>query len=205
MNLEVNLVKVASVDSKLSKLLSRNRYLVENDTQALESIIKFIADNASTFNAALTDQRLVAQLQNLSALTISELDCLRYILSVKGIDLWYYYVSDIEVNPTDIPTGIFEYNVVDRNNMSGSSFIPFASKITQTQGENKLTSLYEKIIDMYGLFNGSLFDGMNNPLKTMIDSMKSDEQILGTVPTTKSTYCNSIFEFLKKDIRVITN
>lgn len=204
MNLEVNLVKVDTIDSKLSKLLARNRFLVENDTQALDSIVKFIADNASTFNAALTDQRLVAQLQNLSSLTITDLDCLRYILSSKGIDIWYFYVSDVEVDQTDIPTGIFEYNVVDTSNMM-SAFIPFSTKITQAQTENKLTTLYDKIIDMYGLFSGKLFSGINNPIKVMVDSMKGDEEILGTVPTTKSTYCNSIFDFLKKDIKVITN
>lgn len=204
MNLEVNLVKVDTIDSKLSKLLARNRFLVENDTQALDSIVKFIADNASTFNAALTDQRLVAQLQDLSSLTITDLDCLRYILSSKGIDIWYFYVSDVEVDQTDIPTGIFEYNVVDTSNMM-SAFIPFSTKITQAQTENKLTTLYDKIIDMYGLFSGKLFSGINNPIKVMVDSMKGDEEILGTVPTTKSTYCNSIFDFLKKDIKVITN
>lgn len=204
MNLEINLVKVASVDAKMSKLLARNRVLVQSDTEALDSIAKFIADNASTFTAVITDQRLVAQLQDLSKLTIVDLDCLRYVLSTKGLDLWYFYVADVESNPSDIPEGLIEYNILDSSNMM-SAFIPFGTKVSKSQQDNKLTDLYTKVMEMYGLFNGGIFNGMRNPIKATVESMKSSEELLGMVPTMQTTYLNSIFDFLKKDIRVITN
>lgn len=204
MNLEVNLVKTASIDSKLSRLLVRNRYRVENDTEALDSIVKFIADNISTFTASLTDQRFVTQLENLKNITITDLDCLRYVLATKGLDLWYHYVADVEANPDEVPAGSFEYNVLDRSNMT-SSFIPFCTKVTQIQESSRLTDLYSKLVDIYGLFSGKIFAGMKNPVQSIVDSMKGDEDVLGSVPTSKSTYANSIFDFLKKDIRVITN
>lgn len=205
MNLECNLVKVNSLGSKLSKLIARNRYQVTNDTEALDSIAKFIADNASTFNAALSDQKLVTALSNLSNITINDLDCLRYYLSTRGLDIWYYYVSDVEVNSNDIPEGLFEYNIIDNSNMMSTTFIPFCTKLSQSQSENKLTVLYDKINDMYGFYNSPMFTGMISPIKKAIDSMKQSEELLGIVPTTTTSYVNSIFEFLRKDIRVITN
>lgn len=203
MQLELNLVKIASVESKVAKLLVRKRVNVEGDTQALEEITKFIKENNSTFVAVLSDQVFVNKLNDLSSLTIDQFTCLRWMLATKGVDIWYQYVSDAEVNKTDVPTGVFEYNIVDSTNITGQ-FIPFTSKITVQKDENNFTNLYSSILSLYGLFEGSIFEGIRNPLESIIKSMKDDENVLGTVPTSKTTYCNSVFEFLKKDIKVIT-
>jgi hypothetical protein len=205
MNLEISLVKVKSIDAKMSRLASRTRVKVDNDTEALDQIAKFIADNISALSTVVSNKVFLNKLTNLTALTITELDCIRYYLSTSsGLDIWYYYVSDTESNGSDLPDGIFEYHIVDRNNMNGL-FIPFVTKINQAHSENRLSNLYDQIIDMYGLFKSTLFDGVANPLMNIVTSIKSDENIVGTTSTTNTTYCNSIFEFLKKEIRVITN
>jgi hypothetical protein len=203
MKLEVTLVKTKTIDSKMAKFLARSRYDVTDDASALTAIGKFIADNISTFQAALTDQRLLSQLQNLSGLTINQLQCLKYILASKGIDIWFYYVTDGAVNEADIDAGMFEYNVLDFCTINGS-FIPFCTKFIQSSTDNSMVKLYTDIVDGYGLFEGSLFAGMVNPIKNMIDAMKTDEQALGVVSSMKTTYVNSILEYLRKDVRVIT-
>lgn len=203
MNLEVNLVSVPSIDTKYASIRSRSRFLVNNDTEALDSIAKFIADNASEFNSAIADARLVAQLQDLSNITFTDLECLRYILATKRIDLWYWYVADVEVNSSDIPAGMVEYNISDYTNMIGN--IPFCTKITQLREENNFVEVYSKINEIYGLFGSPLFKGISNPISKMINSMKTSQELINQVPATAGAYINSVLDFLHKDLKVITN
>jgi hypothetical protein len=186
-----------------AKYLSRARYDVENDTEALNAVGKFINENISTFQAALTDQRFLTQLQNLNNLTINTFNCIRYMLSTKGIDLWVFYVAETAVNPEDLEAGMVEYNVLDRNTTIGS-FLPMGTKFIQTRTDLSPSKLYNEICESYGLFEGSVFAGQNNPIKVMVDAMKTDEELVGQVGTQKTTYVNSILEFLNKDVRVIT-
>lgn len=203
MNLEINLVKVHSIDAKLGKLLARKRYLVADDTQVMDSMMKFIAEVSTTISTVVTDARLTASLQTLTKLTVTDLDCLRYILSMHGMDIWYWYVADTEGNPMSIPEGLFEYQVIDHNNTR--IFIPNCAKIVQASTDNKLTEVYSKIIESHALFNSPIFAGINNPLVNMVQTMEADEQAVGVVPVSKTTYVNSIFDFLHKEIRVLSN
>lgn len=205
MNLEVNLVRTSSIDSRMAKFIVRERFKVENDTEALDAIKQFISNHMDTFTASISNKVFLNSLSNLQSLTINELDCLRYVLSVTvNLDIWYWYVSDNETNPTEVPAGIYEYQIVDKSNVVGM-FIPFTTKISQSQSDNKLTTLYDQINDMFGFFKSTLFTGIENPLTKMINSIKGDENVLGITSSTKTTYCNAIFDFLKKEIKVITD
>lgn len=208
MNLEVNLVRVSSVGAKMGTLLARNRYLVTNDTEALGAIAKFIADNESTFNLKLTDQRLVAQLSSLDKMTITDFICLRTIISSgsTGLDLWVNYVADVEANPKDIPDGVSEYNIVDSANMM-SAFIPFATKMVQPENELDLLAVYKKSIEMFGLYSSPIFSGINAPLISAVKTLESFQKPLGPAgyPTMITTAINSYFEALKKEFYVITH
>jgi hypothetical protein len=188
----------------MAKFLVRSRYEVSNDGEVLAAVTKFIADNISSFQAALTDSRLIANLQNLNGLTINELFGLKYMFALKGIDLWIYYVSENAINEVDVDPGMFEYNVLDYTAITGS-FVPMCTKFVQSSSENSIVKLYSDIADAYGLFEGRLFTSMNNPLKKMIEEMRHDETALGVVATMKTTYVNSILDYLKKEIKVITD
>lgn len=204
MNLEVNLIKVPSVAGKMGTFLGRNRYSCNNDTEALDAINKFISENMDTITAVIIDPKLNGILTE-GNLTINDLMCIKYLLSLKGLDLWYWYVSDSETNATGIEPDTFEYNVVDELNLYNSSFIPFCTKVNQLISDMKISAVYSKIIDIYGLFQGTKFNGIHNPLKNTIDSMKGSETALGTVPGTLTTYTNSVLEYLGKNIKVITD
>jgi DNA-directed RNA polymerase subunit N (RpoN/RPB10) len=186
----------------MGKFLARSRYEVTNDTEALDAIAKFIAENISTFTSALTDQRLLGQLQSLDNLTINEYSCLRYILASKGIDIWAMYVKENEINADDLSANTFEYNVLDKD--TATSFIPMCTRFVQLTNENSLSKLYTEIVDAFGLFEGRLFVGMNNPIMVTVNAMKSDETV-GVVSKFKTSYINSILDFLGKDLRVITD
>lgn len=204
MKLEVNLVKtpINGVGGNYVKFLARSRYDVATEAEALSAIEKFIGENNSTFAAALTDQRMVAQLQSLKGLTISNLQCLRYLLAIKGIDIWYFYVKDSEVNPTDIGANVMEFNVIDRDQSVG--FVPFCVKFVQLASDYSISKLYTEINDSFGLFEGSIFSGVVNPLKSIITSIKSPEDAGIGVPKTLTSAANSLLEFINKELKVIT-
>lgn len=204
MKLELNLVKSPQIDSRTVKFLARNRYEVASEPEVMDAIQKFIADNISTFTAALTNQRLVAQLEQLKDLTVSQFQGLRYILAMNGLDIWYFVVKEGEVNESEVPDDIIEYTILDNDQMS-YGFIPMAFRFVQPRSEMSISAVYQEIVSAFGLFEGSFYVGMKNPLKASIDTVVESEKILGVAPKSSTTYINSILEYLHKDMRAITN
>jgi len=204
MKLELNLVKSPQIDSRTVKFLARNRYEVASEPEVMDAIQKFITDNISTFTAALTNQRLVAQLEQLKDLTVSQFQGLRYVLAMNGLDIWYFAVKEGEVNDTEIPDDVIEYTILDNDQMS-YGFIPMAFRFIQPRSEMSISAVYQEIVSAFGLFEGSFYVGMKNPLKASIDTVVESEKILGVAPKSSTTYINSILEYLHKDMRAITN
>jgi hypothetical protein len=204
MKLELNLVKSPQIDSRTVKFLARNRYEVASEPEVMDAIQKFIADNISTFTAALTNQRLVAQLEQLKDLTVSQFQGLRYILAMNGLDIWYFAVKEGEVNELEVPDDVIEYTILDNDQMS-YGFIPMAFRFVQPRSEMSISAVYQEIVSAFGLFEGSFYVGMKNPLKASIDTVVESEKILGVAPKSSTTYINSILEYLHKDMRAITN
>lgn len=203
MNLELNLVKTQSIYSRVSSSIARQRTLINNESEAMSAIMSFIADNIEIFDAALSNKALVNQLQNLTDLTIDEFSSLKFMLASNGIDILAWAISDNELNEVEVPDGILEYNVVDRNN-SLMSFLDFCTKININEESSTLADMYQRIVDMYGLFEGDLFVGYLNPLSSQVQVLRQTEQTLGVTPNAITTYLNSVLEYLGKEIYVIT-
>lgn len=203
MLLEVNLVKTQSINESKAKLLDRRRYPIQDESLAINAVEKFISESMPTFTAALTDKTMLARLRGIKGLTVQDLDCLRYYLATKGLDIWYYAVSTTEVNSDEIPEGQVEFNVIDNSHVRG--FVPMCMKITQLQDSIKFSDVYSKIQTSYGLFEGATLSGFSNPLKSYIDGLKTDEELLGISNRGRTMYINSILEFLRKDLKVIIN
>lgn len=204
MNLELNLVEVSELGSTKLRLLDRKRYKVKDDTQSLDAIVKFIAENGSTFTAKLTDKVFVSKLQSLKYLTINDLTCLNYVLGLMGrMELKYWYVSDPEINPDEVPADEDEFNIIDTNNINGS-FIPSCTKVTQIKDHIDLPGLYEKISDMYSLFSNNLFSTFNNPVTVGVKLMREDTFIGYKGYGNKLVEMNTRLELLKKQIFEIT-
>jgi len=204
MKLEINLVKSPQIDSRTVKFLTRARFSVASESEVMDAIQKFIKDNISTFTASLTNARLVAQLESLSNLTVSQFQGLRYMLSQSGMDIWAWAVKENEIDEIELPDNTVEYNVIDRNQVS-FGFIPMSLRFTQLSSEISLSSVYQKIKDAYGIFEGSFYAGMRDPIKNSISTMQESEKVLGVAPQSSSTYVNSILDFLGKELRVISN
>lgn len=203
MNLELNLVKTQSIYSRVSSSIARQRTLINNESEAMSAIMSFIADNIEIFDAALSNKALVNQLQNLTDLTIDEFSSLKFMLASNGLDILAWAISDNELNEVEVPDGILEYNVVDRNN-SLMSFLEFSTKINISEESSTLADMYQRIVDMYGLFEGDLFVGYLNPLSSQVQVLRQTEQTLGVTPNAITTYLNSVLEYLGKEIYVIT-
>lgn len=204
MKLELNLVKSPQIDSRTVKFLARNRYEVASEPEVMDAIQKFIADNISTFTAALTNARLVAQLEQIKDLTVSQFQGLRYILPMHGLDIWYFIVKEGEVNETEVSDDVIEYNILDNDQVT-FGFVPMAFRFIQPRSEMSISAVYQEIVSAFGLFEGSFYVGLKNPLKASIDTIVESEKILGVAPKSSSTYVNSILEYLHKDMRAITN
>lgn len=204
MNLELNLVKVESIHEQSAQILSRHRALVGNDTEAMAQIIEFLGRNIDIINAQITDKALVSKIEHLKNLTIDEFECLRWILAERGLDVQVWSISDVETGADGIPEGSIEYNVIDLTNYS-SSFVPFCTKITFTQDEFKFSTLFEKISGMFGLFEGSLFEGRVNPILHDTRVMKSSEEVIGRVSPMLTEHVGSILSFLQKKIYTLYN
>lgn len=203
MNLELNLVKTQSIYSRVSSSIARQRTLINNESEAMSAIMSFIADNIEIFDAALSNKALVNQLQNLTDLTIDEFSSLKFMLASNGLDILAWAISDNELNEIEVPDGILEYNIVDRNN-SLMSFLDFCTKINISEESGTLADMYQRIVDMYGLFEGDLFVGYLNPLSSQVQVLRQTEQTLGVTPNAITTYLNSVLEYLGKEIYVIT-
>jgi len=204
MKLELNLVKSPQIDSRTVKFLARNRYEVASEPEVMDAIQKFIADNISTFTAALTNARLVAQLEQIKDLTVSQFQGLRYVLAMHGLDIWYFIVKEGEVNETEVSDDVIEYNILDNDQVT-FGFVPMAFRFVQPRSEMSISAVYQEIVSAFGLFEGSFYVGLKNPLKASIDTIVESEKILGVAPKSSSTYVNSILEYLHKDMRAITN
>lgn len=169
----------------------------------MESIKTFLADNKSTLIAAIRDGKLTESLSNLSTLTVTEFNCLRYILaSSYGLDIWGWGVADEENNPSDIEANMAEYNVVDMDTING--FYPFSSKLVTGINTGKLTDIYKKINDSFGLFTGSIFSGYTNPLSVEIQALIGSTSLTGEMPEVMTTRINALLKFVHKDLKVIT-
>lgn len=204
MNLELNLVKSQSIYAKAFSILARKRVLVGNDTEAMAAIEAFIAENIDIFDAAMTNKAMVSQLQNLKDLTIDTLYSLKFMMAASGIDLIFFSVSDAESDGDGISDGIVEYNVIDNLNAS-SNFIKFATKLPVSENGGNLAEVYKRIIDMFGFFEGDLFTGYTDPLKTQLEILSQTEKALGVTPSAITSYLNSVLEYLGKDLIVIMN
>jgi hypothetical protein len=204
MNLELNLVKNTGIYDKVFTLLSRTRVKVSNDSEVMSSILTFIGENINVFDSVFSDKGFVDRLENLDTLTNEHLFGLKFIMAQSGIDLIFYTVSDDEDNPVDIPEGMIEY--ISINNIHSTSLITkFATKFVMSESNLKVSEVYKTMNEIYDNFGGELLSDLMNPIQSQIQFLERDENYIGVTPTSITNYLNSVFNYLGKDLIVITN
>lgn len=204
MNLELNLVKNTGIYDKVFTLLSRTRVKASNDSEVMSSILAFIGENINVFDSVFSDKGLVDRLENLDTLTNEHLFGLKFIMAQSGIDLIFYTVSDDEDNPVDIPEGVLEY--ISINDIHSTSLITkFATKFVMSESGLKVSEVYKTMNEVYDNFGGELLSDLMNPIQSQIQFLERDENYIGVTPTSITNYLNSVFNYLGKDLIVITN
>lgn len=202
MILEINLVKTPSIDSTYGQLILRRRTPVKTDEDVMKSILSTIQDNIEFIEGAIADNALANKISNLSDLTINELYELKYYLNYfSGLDLWTWYVNDLEIGKDGVDAGMFEYTIVDKTAVQ-SLFVPIAQRFNVPTDEIKLSKIYTQISEMTGLFDSQLSDGIVNPIKNQIEVLIPSENANGTVSTAITQNINNIFNYMGK--RIIT-
>lgn len=203
MNLEINLTKLGSIYSQSSQILARRRSKVDDSGTAMNEIVDFISKNMDTINMAVTDKELIGNLEVLKSLSIDEFQSLRYRLAEAGLGLLAWKVSDMEVNSQGIPAGSLEYNIVDFNDCD--LFIPQCTKITGSKEAIFASAIYKRISDIYGIFEGPIFEGSANPITQDTRVMKEMEDLNLPVSPALISHVNSILDFMNRKIFIITD
>lgn len=204
MNLELNLVKNTGIYDKVFTLLSRTRVKASNDSEVMSSILAFIGENINVFDSVFSNKGFVDRLESLDTLTNEHLFGLKFIMAQSGIDLIFYTVSDDEDNPVDIPEGVLEY--ISINDIHSTSLITkFATKFVMSESGLKVSEVYKTMNEVYDNFGGELLSDLMNPIQSQIQFLERDENYIGVTPTSITNYLNSVFNYLGKDLIVITN
>jgi len=203
MQLEINLLKVDSIYAINGQLIARNRSQVTDDPDVMKELVEFLGTNIDYINAAVSNKELVNKLSVVTTMTTDEFNALNYILAEDGLMITYYIISDVEVDADGVLTNSYEYNIIDKTNYL-SSFTPYCTKIVVDKDSYSTSAIYEKIVNMYGLFKDELFSGID-PIDSDIRVMKEAEQLVGAAPEAVIGHTISILEFLGKSVRIITN
>lgn len=205
MILEMTLVQTQNMYGNFYEYLDRERVIInDGDEDAMPAILKFITKNIDYIDNSIQDKSLIANIKNLASLDVIELACLRYMLSTYGIDVLTYIVSEGEDNAKELQTGVVEYNVIDTNDYMTPS-IPFATKLTMDADKVSLSGLFNKINELYSLFDGDLFADFGNPIVSYSNVLETSEKLTGIVMPTVTNQINSILGFLGIKLTVITN
>jgi len=204
MFIEVNLVgNDQIVFANLFDLRARKRYQVQDDAEAMAKIVEFLKDNISVIDATIADKSLVTRLQSIETLSINDFLSLKFILAQSGIDILAYTVAEEEVNPELIDNGIYEYNIVDVL-YPENSFLRRATKVAVSQESSHLSDVYKRIQEIYEFFESDLLSDYKNPISAQIDTIKQTEELIGRTPDGLTTFVNSVFEYMGKQIILIT-
>lgn len=202
--LELTLVKSQRTFSNIFDFVARQRYEINDDNEVMASVLKFIGSNMEIIASATKGNEISDHLRHAQSMNMDEFMSLRFFLSSKfGIDILMWCVAEAEVNPSSIGDGTYEYNVLDEN-YGTTGYTKLASKIIVPSETMNLAKVYDKIVDMYGLFEGPIFQGNDNVLKSDIQTLKEIESLTGELPTQITQHINSILEFTGKRLIVIS-
>lgn len=203
MTVELNLVFSQNIYSTVFTLVNRSRVSAADNSEVLRAIEAFIRENLDSFNTAIIDKDVVNRLQDVQFNTVSDFYSLKFMLASYGMDILVNSVAELEQDAEGIDPSIIEYNVIDEISWN-NTFVRSASKITMpSDGSGKLSEVYSKIIEGYGLFTGAAVEGFKNPLVQDMELLKQSEDLMGVTPSPVTSDINSIMEYLGKKIIVI--
>ena len=200
MQLELTLGKTTGPLAGTFTFLSRERFKINDESDFMRSVIKFIADNSDIVMSALkNDEETYGKIDNLQSLSVADFRSLRLMLSEGGLELSYWSVADEETNADKIAEGTIEYNVIDE--MAAYNGVSrYAVKIPVPEDNISMSYLYKKILSSFDLFNSELFRNYGNPFEKpntgILANLEPEETLTGKTNPVVTQLAAVMFEYL---------
>lgn len=190
--IEVNLFAIPADDfnSKVGRCIARNRFDREVIGTSIEDFMKgFLRDNLDRIETRLGVGELSTIIDSEEALTRKDLSCINFYLNKAGLKLQIQNVADDEENPTTIPSGIVEWNVINKNFIQND--YPTTVKIIPSPDADIISTL-KQIVEDADVFTGK-FAALKNPFTELFDNLKRVKDISGSV---NAALVGKVYEYL---------
>ena len=190
--IEVNLysIPVDDFNSRVGRCVARNRFDKETMGVTIEEFVKgFLRDNLDKIESKLGMGDLSEIINGEGMLTRRDLSCLNYYLNKVGLKFQIQNVTDDEENPTGIPDGAIEWNIINKNFIQYD--YPTAIKILPGL-EKDIPVVLREIVENSGAFKDK-FEHMKNPFTELLDNLDRIKSVSGAV---NSAIVGKIYECL---------
>ena len=179
--IEVSLYSIADGDVNVSmgKCVDRTRFDKETlGVGVMEFVKGFLRTNVPTLELAVKNPDIIGFINSDTAMTTKDFASLNYWLAKSGYIVKIQNVTDDEENPTGVPAGVSEWNIIDTNFVQND--YPTAIKIIPGEGADVITVL-KQAIDQSGLFDTDKFGNTKNPLKDYVEQLEKAKELLGKI------------------------
>ena len=190
--IEVSMYSIPADDfnSRVGRCIARNRFDRETIGTSIEDFCKgFLKDNLDRIEAKVGYGNISDIVNSSDALTRKDLSCINYYLNREGLKIQIQNVADDEENATTVPSGIVEWNIINRNFIQND--YPTTTKIIPSPDQD-IIDVLNQVIENSDLFNEK-FAGMPNPFKELLDNLKRVKDISGSI---NSTLVSRVYELL---------
>lgn len=191
---EVTLISVANKFSQVGHFVARKRANLEMLGVSKSEFLKgFLKNNLSELETVLNNADLVRFISSDSFMTNKDFQSINFTLGEVGYIMIVGFVADDEINPTSVPSGTVEYNIID------SSFIqedlPTITKISREVG-GSIAEVLRQIISQSGLFNPNTLAGVKNPFSLYLNNIRDEESTTGTISSSLAGMVYQNLEFM---------
>lgn len=174
-------------------LLNRKR---EELVDPMTQIPSYLNEIIPLIENSVMDKSLIDIIQTSgSNMTVPTFQSIRYLLSKESqLDIMFFNVPDNSPNEFDIPEGLIEFNIINKNWVE-ERMIPMASKFNQQSSDWQMSTVYESIMRSYQFFDkNNGFD--QNPAAQLISYVRANESTAGQAPIPVTTGLNAMFSYM---------
>jgi len=178
--IEVNFlsVPVEEPNSMVGNCVARSRFDKEKMGVGVNEFVKgFLANNLEKFEIKVGNPDVTNLINGEGILTRRDLACINYCLQKSGLRFEVFNVADDEDNSVGVPSGIVEWNVIDRNFVQDD--YPTSTKFLPSESDTIIDTL-KNIVNTIGVF-GNKFVGIKNPFTELFRTLDSVKKTTGMI------------------------
>lgn len=178
--IEVNFlsVPVEEPNSMVGNCVARSRFDKEKMGVGVNEFVKgFLANNLEKFEIKVGNPDVTNLINGEGILTRRDLACINYCLQKSGLRFEVFNVADDEDNSVGVPSGIVEWNVIDRNFIQDD--YPTSTKFLPSESDTIIDTL-KNIVNTIGVF-GNKFVGIKNPFTELFRTLDTVKKTTGMI------------------------